>query len=543
MKRKNTALTVAVVALIICIASVGAIWYIMGHVFVDGRPYSRNAESLDLRGQEISAEHYEKLRRKLPGCEIQWDIPFQGDYLPQDTAEVTITNLTDGQVRQLDYLLNLKTVNAEGCTDYASLAALKERRPEVDVIYTVMLNGAAYSQDTKELTISGLPMEEVERLKYLPELKSVKLAAGSNNAAMGAVMELCQEREIAFVIEIGGKTYTEETTQLRLTGASDGDLSLIQGLPALKKLQLVNPTAKAENLIALQVAYPDIDISWEMEVCGVTVSSEDTDVDLSGATVASIAALEEAMVYFPNAERLVLYGCVDPKLEGTIPQDVEGIRPGGVTDMKKATVMDYEALAAFRDRVREEYKVVWTVPCGKKLTVNTDDTSFMPTREHVYYFLDSESYNLRYCEDMICIDVGHMAITKIDFVEFMPKLQYLILAHTEVRTIEPLANCKELKFLELDWSTVRDFTPLLECTGLEDLNIGNTYADIDPITQMTWLKNLWMIGRSGAAYLTVQALPDTNVVYSGDATVASGWRNLDNYFAMRDILQMDYMSW
>lgn len=543
MKRKNTALTVAVVALIICIASVVAIWYIMGHVFVDGRPYSRKAESLDLRGQEISAEHYEKLRRKLPGCEIQWDIPFQGDYLPQDTEAVTITNLTDGQVRQLDYLLNLKTVNAEGCTDYASLAALKKRRPEVDVIYTVMLNGKAYSQDTKELTISDLPMEEVERLKYLPELKSVKLTAGSNNAAMGAVMELCQEREIAFEVELGGKTYTEETTQLRLTGASDGDLSLIQGLPELKKLQLVNPTAKAENLIALQVAYPDIDISWEMEVCGVTVSSDAAEVDLSGATVKSVAELEKAMVYFPNAERLVLYGCVDPKLEGTIPQDVEGIRPGGVTDMKKATVMDYEELAAFRDRVREQYKVVWTVPCGKKLTVNTDDTSFMPTREHVYYFLDSESYNLRYCEDMVCIDVGHMAITKIDFVEFMPKLQYLILAHTEVRTIEPLANCKELKFLELDWSTVRDFTPLLECTGLEDLNIGNTYADIDPITQMTWLKNLWMIGRSGAAYLVTQSLADTNVVYSGDATVASGWRNLDNYFAMRDILQMDYMSW
>ena len=543
MKRKNTALTVAVVALLICLASVGAIWYIMGHVFVDGRPYSRKAEYLDLRGQEISAEHYEKLRRKLPRCQIQWDIPFQGEYLPQDTTAVTVSNLTEGQVRQLDYLLKLQTVNAEGCTDYASLAALKERRPEVDVIYTVVLGDEEYPQDTTQVTISGLPLEEVERLNYLPELEAVKITAGSNNAAMGAVMELCREREIDFVVEIGGKTYTEETTQMRLTNAADGDLSLIRGLPALKTLHLVNPKAKAEILIATQVAYPDIDISWEMEVCGVPVSSDATEVDLSGATVESIAELEEAMVYFPNAEKLILYSCVDPRLAGTIPQDVEGVRPGGVTDMKKATVMDYEELAAFRDRVRDQYKVVWTVPIGKKLTVNTDDTSFMPTREHVYYFLDSESYNLRYCEDMICIDVGHMAITHIDFVEFMPKLQFLILAHTEVRTIEPLANCKELKFLELDWSTVKDFTPLLECTGLEDLNIGNTYADLTPITQMTWLKNLWMIGRSSAAYKVTQALTDTNVVYAGDATVASGWRNLDNYFAMRDILKMEYMSW
>ena len=84
MKRKNTALTVAAVALMICIASVVAIWYIMGHVFVDGRSYSRDSVHLDLRGKEISAEHYEKLRRKLPGCQIQWDIPFQDTYLPQE---------------------------------------------------------------------------------------------------------------------------------------------------------------------------------------------------------------------------------------------------------------------------------------------------------------------------------------------------------------------------------------------------------------------------------------------------------------------------
>ena len=543
MKRKNTALTVAAVALAICLASVGAIWYIMGHVFVDGRPYSRKAQMLDLRGQEISAEHYEKLRRKLPGCEILWDIPFQGTYLPQDTREITVANLTDGQVRQLDYLLELKTVYAEGCTDYASLAALKARRPEVEVLYSVLLDGREYAQDTRELTLSSVSQEEVERLNYLPELETVKLVSGGSGGAMSAVLELCREREIEFAVELGGKTYNAETTSITLEKASDADLSLVQGLPNLKKLHLVDPAAKADNLIGMQLAYPDMAISWEMEIFGVTVSSEDQVVDLSGARISSIDALEEAMRYFPKAEKLALYGCVDPKLEGTISQDVEGIRPGGVTDMKKATVMDYEELAQFRDRVRDQYKVAWTVTAGKKLTVNTDDVSFMPTREHVYYFLDSESYNLRYCEDMVCMDLGHMAVTNIDFVEFMPKLQYLILAHTEVRTIEPLAGCKELKFLELDHSTVRDFTPLLECTGLEDLNIGETFADIEPITQMTWLKNLWMVGRSGAAYKVVQALPETNVVYAGDATVASGWRNLSNYFAMRDILQMDYMSW
>ena len=543
MRRKNTALTVAAVALTICIASVLAIWFIMGHVFVDGRPYDRDAAHLDLRGSKISAEHYEKLRRKLPGCRIQWDIPFQDVYLPQETDEITITSLTDGQVRQLDYLLQLKKVDASGCTDYAALAALKTRRPEVEVVYTVTLNGTEYPQDTRELEISGVPAEEVERLNYLPDLETVKLVSGGNNGTLGAIMELCQERKIAFEVKLGGKTYDAGTTSVVLKNATDGDLSLVRGLPNLKTLHIEDPQAKAENLVALQVAYPQIAISWEMDVCGIRVSSEDAVVDLYCARIPSIQELEKAMLYFPKAEKLALYGCVDPKLEGTIPQDVEGTRPGGVMDMKKATVMDYEELSAYRDRVRDQYKVVWTVPCGKKLTVNTDDTSFMPTREHVYYFLDSESYNLRYCEDMICVDIGHMAVTNVDFAAFMPNLQYLILAHTEVRDLTPLTSCQQLKFLELDHCTVKDFTPLLECKGLQDLNIGETYADIEPITQMTWLKNLWMIGRSGAAFKVVQALPDTNVVYAGNATVASGWRSLENYYAMRDALKMDYMKW
>ena len=60
---------------------------------------------------------------------------------------------------------------------------------------------------------------------------------------------------------------------------------------------------------------------------------------------------------------------------------------------------------------------------------------------------------------------------------------------------------------------------------------------------MPWLKNVYMILGSGkdAAELA-QALPDTRVVASGTHTVASGWRNLPNYYAMRDALHAEYMN-
>ena len=162
---------------------------------------------------------------------------------------------------------------------------------------------------------------------------------------------------------------------------------------------------------------------------------------------------------------------------------------------------------------------------------------------HVYYLQDAEAANLRYCPEMVAVDIGHMSVSDISFVEYMPNLRYLILAHTAIRTIEPIRSCKNLVFLEVDNTGIMDFSPLLDCTSLEDLNIGKTWNDVTPLTEMTWLKNLWMIFREHSAPKMIQALPNTKVVYGGDATVACGWRDLPNYYAMRDELKMFYMTW
>ena len=72
----------------------------------------------------------------------------------------------------------------------------------------------------------------------------------------------------------------------------------------------------------------------------------------------------------------------------------------------------------------------------------------------------------------------------------------------------------------------------------------STYCDITPLTQMPWLKNVYMILRSNAGVVGM-ALPDTRVVTSDDpdaATVGYGWRRLPNYYAMRDCLNAPYMN-
>ena len=170
----------------------------------------------------------------------------------------------------------------------------------------------------------------------------------------------------------------------------------------------------------------------------------------------------------------------------------------------------------------------------------------MPNHFGVGQLPDSYAYNLRYCEEMVCLDVGHMTLTDISFVEFMPNLKYLILAWTEVQYIEPIRTCKNLLFLELDNSCIRDLSPLVGCTALEDLNLGKTYADVEPLTKMTWLKNLWIIDRGAETQMKLRQAfegTETKLCLEASATVAGGWRDLPNYFKMRDALGMEYMSW
>ena len=560
-RKLNPVLLIVLAAALLAVGI--AVWFLLTHVWVAGTFYSRNADVLDLRFADITTADYDKLRKKAPNSEILWRIPFQGKTYDQDTDVLYVTSLTDEDVATLDYFTRLKTVEAQKCTDYPQLAALTARRPEVTVEYAVTIDGREYPQDTAVVSISGITEEEINLLTYLPELTAVTAVGCRTPEQMTQLRDFCQEKGLSFALRFGTKTYPDTVEELDVTGVTDGELELLQLLPELKTLHLKNPEADPETVAQLRSTYPKADISWEVEIAGVSFPDDTKEVDLSAVlessavqTAAGTAAgTQTAAGAQTTAKTQTTTGTATgtqstKETQSTAPavtlnlEDLEK-KMSYLSDAKQVFLgkcgLDNEELAALRERVRDSYKLVWTVQLGKKLTARTDDTTFMPVREHVYYFLDEDAYNLRYCEDMLCVDVGHMGLTNIDFVKGMPHLQILILAHNgQLQDISPISSCKELIFLELDWSAVKDFTPLVGCTSLEDLNIGLTYPSVEPLMQMTWLKNLWMVDRGGAYQLS-QALPDTKIVASADATVGAGWRNLPNYYKMRDMLGMEYM--
>ena len=513
MSGKKIFLAVLLALTVLLSAVAGVVWHMRHYVLVDLQFYPKGVQQLDLRNQDISIRHYRKILRRIPGCEVYWNVPFQDTAIPWDAEQITVSTLTEQDIRVLEYFPQLKTLQTEGCTDYENLMDLQSQRPDLKVEYTVCLGQETYSAQAKQVALGNIDPEEIRKLAYLPNLKQV-LCTGSTSVS--ELQTYCQEQGLEFLLSIGGKTVGLDCREVTATGITGEELELLQRLPELKKLHLDLPEVSGRKLLQYRKEHPGVEVTWNQEICGQRLSSDVDQIDLSGTKTVTLEELERKMEYFPQAKLVFLGECG----------------------------LDNDLLAAHREQVRDRYKLVWTVSLGEKLKSRTDATTFMPVREYVYYFNDEEAYNLRYCEDMICIDVGHMSIHNIDFVTYMPNLQYLILAHTQLQYIDPISSCKKLKFLELDWSPVKDLTPLKGCTALEDLNLGKVYADFTPVEEMTWLKNLWMVECSSAArYRMSQVMTNTRVMVTGAATVANGWRNLDNYYAMRDLLGMHYMSW
>lgn len=510
--------TVVLVCAIVLVLAVVVAFAAVVLVFSDGHVYPRNARVLDMRERELTLESYDDLTQKLPECYILWNIPFQGDKLASDAEAVTVTSLTAEDVATLDHATNLRDVDGTGCTDYAQLLALQARHPRATVRYNLTISGVACDQDTETLTLQGLTQEEGALLSYLPKLKAVSVSGCEDYAFLQQLQEANPQWNLTYTVALGAKSCNWDAQTVEASDLTYDQIhTALEGLPNLKTMTLVNPKAKGEELLALREAYPQVSLHWQVELYGQTVTDETTELDISGSEIKSCEEVEAAVACLPSLERLVLGSCG----------------------------LENEDLAAFRERQRENYKVVWTITLAtrpalkERRYIESDATTLW---SNCYYY-DDEVVNLKYCEDMICLDLGHTGVINVDFLAYMPHLKYLILAHSGIQYIEPIVNCQELIYLEVDWSTIRDYTPIAELKNLEDLNLNETYCKITPILSMTWLKNLWVPGRAYSdQLLLIDALPNTHMHFNKKDAPGQGWRNLQNYYDMRDILGQPYMS-
>lgn len=524
MKKKTVllALCLAVLALL------GGKWTLDRYLPFRWQLLPRSAQVLDLRDRELTGQDYEKLREKLPGCHILWNVPFQGQRMSSEEESLRITALSEEDLPRLAYFTALKELDASGCEDYEMLLRFAESRPQVRLRYQVTLGGTSFENDVQELRLADPAEEElVEKLQWLPDLKVLTLTGKlPEPEALKALQQAYPKVDIRWEIPLGDGVLLSTAERLDLPGTdlSAGEVrELLRWLPAVKTVDLTGSTLTDEELMALADTHRDRFFLWEMTFGSKKIPTDAREIDISREIQKSTAFIESRLAYFPHLEKVIMSHCG----------------------------LDDETMDALNRRY-EDIRFVWTVRI-KNLDVRTDETWYYPVKLDRNAEVESKDlYPLRYCTDMVCIDVGHMwGVKDCEWAAFMPNLRYLVLAYTSVEDLTPLSGLKNLAFLEIFHTPVKDYSPLISCTGLEDLNLSMTTGDYHPLLEMPFLKNVWWHGIagswglpcSGAHEALPEALPEINWHFHGKhAAYKSGWRKLPNYYAMRDYLGMFYLN-
>ncbi len=516
-KTLTTILVTLVVSLCVGIAGIfGFLWYRDSHIFVENTAYPKNAQSLDLRDKDISFAHFDDVQSQLPGCEILWNVPFQGGRLPSGSRDVTVSSLTmEDAAILVGYFPELATVDATGCSDYEVLEVLQHNLLNAEVHYTVSLGAGSVAPDVTELylpsdmyTWDGLR----ENLRYLPQLTALELP--KTELAYAQIRELRDvypEIEISCTVELLGREYGEDTTQLDLSGMEAAQMEdFVRKLPMLPNLETVDlmggQSASAltkEDVKRLQEAAPNVVFDYSFDFYGETLSTADEEVHIVSKRIGDEGESEvrAALDIMTNCKRFVLEYC-------------------GLSN---------DVLARIREDYRDRTKVVWRVFFGGGSTL-TDAEAIRCT----YDLVDDNCHDLVYCEDVRFVDFGHNEfLDGYDFVSGMVNLEYIILSGSPIKSLEPFRNCKKLKLLEIAFCEyITDLTPLAECVSLEKLNISNTHAtDLSPLDGLPLTHLMARHNPSGVSRVPVEEQerfaaqhPDCWARFSGEQPYGVGWR-------------------
>lgn len=535
---KKVVTVLAVIALVLALVVAGALgflWYRNTHVFVEGKAYSNRVDSLDLRQESISIEHYDQLKALLPDCEILWNVPFQNGTVSSDCGELTIDTISDGDIELMAaYFPNLKKVDASRCGDYAMLEKLQARLPELDVIYTVSLGGKSFAPDSTALSLAPEDFDLdtlTANLPYLPQVNGVEFLR--TDLTLEQVEQLRTNFPgitFAFTVELLGQEYGEDTTELDLSAMTSEQVVEVSQklpmLPALEKITLTdgegNSQLPKEDVKTLQQSVPNAVIDYSFDFFGTVLSTAEEEVHIKNVKIGDEGESEvrAALDLLPNCKRFVLENCQ----------------------------ISNEVMAKLRDDYRDRTKVVWRVSFGKGSSLT--DAQILRA---VYDLVDTNCANLTYLEDVRFMDIGHNEFLKeSSFISGMKSLEYVIISGSMISDLKPFANCKNLKVLEAAFCEyIYSAEGLESCENLERLNISYTHiTDLSPLDNLN-LVNLCAM-YEGKSRVPVEeqerfkALkPDCKMTFVGSQPYGSAWRYDDNndplewYATIRKVFRYD----
>ena len=473
---------------------------------------------LDARNTGMTVEQYEQLCQSMPQCRILWDVPVQGTGYPVDTRELTVKQLTETEIHALQYLPQLTDIYAPDWEDYTAIQTLQSAYPECTVHYRVRIGEDLWENDSVSILVSDADSQELsEKLGLFSGLESVLLTGSVPE--LSALAQLQEQNPGVFFLwkmEAFGRTLETDSEYLDLSGAGLKNARELKNLlpyfPQLQTVRLDDSGLEEADCIALAKQFPEIQFVFSITFGNYSLRTDVTEIDVSDTPMENTEQIESLLPCFRDLEKVIMCRC------GISSEDMDAL-----------------------NQRYENIRFVWSVDLAG-MEFRTDAVHFTPNRWGLKC-TDENIYDLRYCTDMVCVDVGHaFRLTNCDWAAFMPELKYLVLAETGISDLTPLTGHKNLIFLELFLSKVTDYAPLTTCKALEDLNLCYTQGDYKPIAEMTWLKRLWWSGCWKARTKLPDLMPDS--VYMEFLSMSStgrGGREGQHYYDMRDFIGMEYM--
>ena len=508
---KKVLIVALIVILVIGCAAGGYWWYRHTHVFIDEAVYRSDAETLDLRGQDISFNHYKQVCQALPGCQVLWDVPFQGGKLSSDSRSITITTLEEKDISLLAYFPQLQKIDASGCTDYAMLELLRDAWPELEVSYTVDLGGAEFAPDVTELTLTEGSYDYdtlMRNLVYLPQVTTINLPNTTLSVAQVQEISLLYGGvRVEYTVSFRGRETDPAITEMDLSDLTAEEVDQVASelafFPNLVSVELMDDALSSQlsllDVQKLQEAAPGVTFHYTFTFYGQTLSTTDTQVEYKYKYMkdSDEEQIRQILDVMDNCERFVFNGCH----------------------------ISNEVMASIRDDYRDRTKIVWRIYFGNGGSCLTDREVI----KMVYGLTNSNSKSLRYCEDARYIDFGHNeTLTDISFIANMPKLEAIILSGSPITDLSPFAGNTSLYFLELsNCRYITDLSPLSECANLGMLNISYTQVeDLSPVDNLPLERLMIAHGNVPDEELTryEQSHPDCWLNYGNKNEYGVGWR-------------------
>ena len=529
MQKKSVLIATLLGVLIVALAVAGTYGYLdyqESHLFIEDAVYPIDAQSLDLRGQEVSITHYNALRWQLPSCQILWDVPFQGGKVASNATELAVTGLTQEDLDIIyRYLPDVTKLDASGCDAYDLLEQFQRERPQCLVIYQVELGGSNVDSKATELTL--LPQDfQLETLRQnLPHLAQVGAITFQSAELLPQELDALKaeftEITIQATVNILGMECDSNTDKLDLSDMTSQDVDTVSRqlalLPNLTYVELMNgDSSKLEmaDVKILKDSTPGVTFNYAFDFYGKTINTADKEVVIRGLKIGDEgeANVRAALDLMDGCERFVLDSC-------------------GLSN---------ELLAKLRDDYRGKTKVVWRA--------NVANGSILTDVECLYLIedlTDKNCQNLVYFEDVRFLDAGHNENgrwTDLSFVSGMTSLETIIISGSSVADLTGIENCKKLRVFESGYcGYIKDISPLAGCESLERVNISFTsVTDLSPLDNLNIVQLCALNGSSKRVSANEQQRfktqhPDCETHYVGKQPYGQFWRyQADNALAFRE---------